>query len=103
MVEKPPTKKKKKKNERKEKKNKIVQVSNIKYLCLLPSSLLSRSLMQQEETFISVLTGLYTECPQYRNTQTYTQDQKAIKSKMLTWPLKNRCFEKSTVQAYKLS
>ena len=55
-----------------EKKNKIVEVSSIKYLCLLPSSLLSQPLMQQEETFISVLTGLYTECPHYRNTQTYT-------------------------------
>ena len=28
--------------------------------------------MQQEETFISVLTELYTECPHYRNTQIYT-------------------------------
>ena len=50
-------------------------VSNIKYLSLHPSSLLSvslsLSLMQQEETFISALTGLYTECLHHRNTHTY--------------------------------
>ena len=41
-----------------------------KYLCLHPPSILSQSLI----TFISVLTGLYTltECPLYRNTNTYS-------------------------------
>ena len=60
------------KNKRKEKKNTIIQVSDIKYLCLLPSFVLSPPLMQQEETFISMPTGLYMECPHHRNTQTYT-------------------------------
>ena len=45
------------------------------------SSLLSRSLMQQEETFISVLTGLYTECRHHRSTQTYTgQENNQVKN-----------------------
>ena len=32
----------------------------------------SLSVIHQEETFISVLTGLYMECPHHRNTQIFT-------------------------------
>ena len=91
------TKKKKKLNGRRRKIRLFkCQTSNTSAYSNFPS------LMQQEETFISVLTGLYTECPHYRNTQTYTGPE-SNQVKNVDLATENRSFEKSTVQAYKLS
>ena len=71
----------------------IVQVSNFKYLCLRPPSLLSRSRM----TLISVLTGLYTlsECPLHRNTKTYTRPENN-QAKNVDLAIEKSSFERST-------
>ena len=82
-----------KQTKRKGKKNSFVQVSST-----LPArSLPSLSLMQQDETVISALTGLYqlTECPLHRNTKTYTRTEN--NSKMLTWSQKSRSFERPKI------
>ena len=97
-INKKTNKNKTKQTKRNEKKNKFVKVSNVKYLCLRARSILSRSLKVKVKLIglHNLPNVLFTELPKL------TQDPKTNNSKMLTWPPKNRSFERSARKAYKL-